>query len=59
MEFSRKYKNYLKGTADLLSPTDVKKITVIEIGSCYVRVGFSGENIPIFDLPFVVMKSNN
>lgn len=59
MEFSKKYRNYLKGTADLKSPVDVKKLFVVEIGSCYVRVGFSGENSPVFDLPFVVMKSKN
>lgn len=59
MDYSKKYKNYLKGTADLISPTDVKKIIVVEIGSCYIRVGFSGENSPFFDLPFAVMKSKN
>lgn len=59
MENSNKYKHYLKGTADLKSPVDVKKVVVVEIGSCYIRVGFSGDNSPVYDLPFVVMKSKN
>lgn len=54
-----KYKSYLKGINDLLSPTDVKKIIVIDISSNYVRVGLSGENFPLLNLPFLVAKSRS
>jgi actin-related protein len=54
-----KYKSYLKGVNDLISPVDVKKILVMDIGSNYIRVGLSGENFPLLNLPALVAKSKN
>lgn len=57
MEQKKFYKNYLRGTSDLISPVDQKKILVLDIGSTVLRVGLSGDNIPIIVLPLVVAKS--
>jgi len=54
-----KYKSYLKGVNDLISPVDVKKILVMDIGSNYIRVGLSGDNFPLLNLPAIVAKSRN
>jgi actin beta/gamma 1 len=54
-----KYQSYLKGVNDLLSPVDVKKIVVVDIGSNYIRVGLSGENFPLLNLQCLVAKSKN
>jgi len=57
MEDPKLYKNYLKGTADLLSPVDVKKVIVLDIGSTVIRIGISGDNNPILILPLVIARS--
>lgn len=50
-------KNQLKGTSDLLSPCDRKKILIVEIDVFEVKIGISGHNIPIIIEPFVISKS--
>lgn len=52
-------KSLLQGTADLLSPVDLKKIVVIELGSFRLRIGVSGQNKPLLDLPFLIAQSKN
>lgn len=59
MEGSKKYNSFLKGTDDLISPVDVKKIFVLDIGSSYIKLGRSGENLPFFNIPFIIGKSKN
>lgn len=56
-EETKTIKSQLQGTSDLVSPVDAKKIIVIEIGSFCLRVGVSGQNKPLLELPFVVATS--
>ncbi len=56
MEKGKKYNSYLKGTIDLISSVDQKKIIVIDIGSNYFRLGLSGDNLPILNFPLVIGK---
>lgn len=54
-----RFSSYLKGTDDLLSPVDIKKILVLDIGSNTLRLGLSGENFPLLTLPNLIAKPNN
>lgn len=56
-EETKNFKTQLQGTSDLISPVDVKKIIVIEIGSYHLRIGISGDNKPLLELPFIVATS--
>ena len=58
-ENSKKYKSKLQGTDDLISPVDQKKVIVIDIGSNYIRIGLSGDNMPMLNLPLVLGKSKH
>lgn len=55
----KKFKAYLKGTDDLLSPVDHRKVIVVDVGSIEIRIGISGDNFPILVFPFVVGKSKH
>jgi len=48
----------LRGTDDLISPVDEKQCIVIDIGSFYTRVGFSGFENPSMIIPTCVAFPN-
>ena len=52
-------KSLLQGTSDLISSVDIKKIVVIELGSFNLRIGVSGQNKPLLDLPYLIARSKN
>ena len=51
-----KFSSYLKGTDDLISPVDIKKILILDLGSNTIRLGLSGENYPLLTLSNIIAK---
>ena len=46
----------LKGTDDLISRVDLESFTVIDIGTCFTKVGLSGVENPKFSIPTCMAK---
>lgn len=49
----------MKGTDDLISPVDTKSIVVIDFGSFYTKVGYSGNDRPKMIFPTCVASAKD
>lgn len=47
----------MKGTDDLISPVDTKSIVVIDFGSYYTKIGYSGNDRPKMIFPTCVASA--